>query len=329
MVSGFWKAASILPYLRARATGRPTPVDVALHVTHRCNLDCAYCDRHHGDRSRELSPDELKKILTGFLVAGTRGVLFDGGEPLLRQDLLPIAEWLADRGVKVRLNTNGTLLPRRQAWFPHLSRIKVSIDGPRDVHDAMRGGGSFDRAWRGINLALDRGVKVELTCVLNHRNVCSTAGRPEPLRQLLDMAQEHGVRVTFQPARSSLTVGSGRKGNDFQASPGRLRRTLRFLIDSADHPAMGNRLASLRHFLRFPENTRIPCAAGWISCSVDPYGGLSPCPMLPARRNGPDLRRVLPHNAFAMLNRRGCLQCWCARQVEFNLAWGGRLWKFL
>jgi hypothetical protein len=92
---------------------------------------------------------------------------------------------------------------------------------------------------------------------------------------------------------------------------------------------VANRWSSLRHFRSFPDETRIPCAAGWINATLDPEGNLHHCGQV--NRDGPkhNVIELGVMKAFERLERRGCSQCWCARVVEENWAWGGRLDRML
>lgn len=322
------KAVHVLKFINARLRMKPAPLDVALHVTYRCNQDCVYCDRHTGTGknrfpdAKELTADQIYRIARDFIKLGAEGVLLDGGEPLLRKDLEPLLRYLYSERVAVRLNTNGTLLPYRRSYLPYFDKIKISIDGPREVHDRFRGKGTFERAMRGFETARRAGVKVEFTCVVHSENICR-------IPDVLDLARNLRTRVFLQPARSSLFVSKKRSEPFFSAEQGVFSDMMKQIIQRSGHPGLGNTKASLRHFLNFPEPTKIACSAGWVGCSVDPYGRLSSCPMLPPKTSDPNLLSMNARQAFATLSRTGCKNCWCARQVELNFLWAGEFSRFL
>jgi MoaA/NifB/PqqE/SkfB family radical SAM enzyme len=130
---------------------------IFLHVTKACNLHCGYC---YFSARRPL-PDEMATEAYGLLwpemVALRPGKLvFTGGEPLLRPDVL---ELLADlrasdpeHRIQRCLNTNGHLVT------PNLARelvgladeVRVSVDALRTRNDALRGPGNFDYAMRAL-----------------------------------------------------------------------------------------------------------------------------------------------------------------------------------
>ena len=297
---------------------RPVPHFLTFEITHRCNLACAYCDRHT-PRPRELDLPLILRLLAAWHALGTRRVGLDGGEPLTHPHIAEVVDWLVDRDVPTKMNSNGILVPGRLATVRRLAGLKVSLDGPRALHDRLRGEGSHRRALRGIRTALDAGVPVELTCVVGRHN-------GEHLDALLDLAEELGVRVVFQPARPALLGGVAQPGAAHQLETVALRRAFaRLARAKRAGRAVGNRWSSLRHFRRFPDDVALPCQAGWISVTMDPEGFVHACGQLDRQNRAHDAVRLGVRAAFAGLVRRGCRQCWCARVVEGNYAWGLRV----
>jgi radical SAM protein with 4Fe4S-binding SPASM domain len=99
---------------------------------------------------------------------GVSEIIFSGGEPLLRRDLLAIVAAAQDFGFAVDLCTNATLVTQTVAreLATRLGEISVSLDGNRETHDRRRGPGSFTRARRGVELLRDAGLGVHLIAVL-------------------------------------------------------------------------------------------------------------------------------------------------------------------
>jgi len=95
---------------------------------------------------------------------GGTSVTISGGEPLLHPDLRRILPKACDT-LDVQLLTNGTLID--EEWAAYLSdlplSIQVSLDGPTpEVHDAVRGGGTFKRTRRAIDRLQEAGLKDRL-----------------------------------------------------------------------------------------------------------------------------------------------------------------------
>jgi MoaA/NifB/PqqE/SkfB family radical SAM enzyme len=135
----------------------PFPVGVVLMLTLRCNLRCAMClqasEREGG--APELSLAELEAVVDD-LAASFRFKPFihlTGGEPLLRRDTLALLAHVKERRFSASLTTNGLLLERHAAELVRLGldRLHVSLDGPPEIHDAVRGvPGAHERAVAGI-----------------------------------------------------------------------------------------------------------------------------------------------------------------------------------
>ncbi|WP_456474935.1 TIGR04084 family radical SAM/SPASM domain-containing protein, partial [Candidatus Pyrohabitans sp.] len=117
-----------------------------LLLTQRCNLACEYCG---GTREAEHMEVEYPlEALRSFIARDPEPVIaFYGGEPLLRLELLEgVMDTISARYI---LHTNGMLLHRvKPSYLRRLHTILISIDGRRQVTDAYRGHGVYDRIMR-------------------------------------------------------------------------------------------------------------------------------------------------------------------------------------
>ena len=201
----------------ARTHVRPSPLSLTYEVTWLCNLSCGYCDRHTPMR-HELTKEEIFRALDEFRTLGMLRINLDGGDPLTHRHIDEIVDWLTQRGVAVSLNSNGILVPKKLNTIRKLSLLKISLDGPPDSHDAMRGAGSFEKALAGATAARDAGVKVEFTCVVGQHNA-------HAIEAVVDIASALSIPVVFQPALNSLFLSTDRDGSSLAAGcPVRSRR---------------------------------------------------------------------------------------------------------
>jgi radical SAM protein with 4Fe4S-binding SPASM domain len=96
-----------------------------------------------------------------------------GGEPFLHRDIFEILEEVRRRHFDVFLLSNGTLIDRKNAhllsWLG-VRGVQVSIEGPEEIHDSIRGKGSFAASLRGIGHLIDAGVSVSLNATLSRMN---------------------------------------------------------------------------------------------------------------------------------------------------------------
>jgi MoaA/NifB/PqqE/SkfB family radical SAM enzyme len=88
------------------------PVLVTFQVTLRCNSACGYCDLPLNQGRYELSRQEIRSVFERLYADGIRFVLLQGGEPLLRSDLVDVLEDLTSLGLHVSVITNGTRLTK-------------------------------------------------------------------------------------------------------------------------------------------------------------------------------------------------------------------------
>ncbi len=165
--------------LQFSADKRPV---VVWNATRRCNLKCVHCysssQNIHYDN--ELDTEEGKKLIVDLADFGAPVILFSGGEPLIRKDLPELAQFAVDRGMRVVISTNGTMITKETAAvFKEigLSYIGVSLDGIGATHDLFRGvEGAFERALNGIRIARDAGIKVGIRFTINKRNAVDIPG---------------------------------------------------------------------------------------------------------------------------------------------------------
>jgi len=306
----------------ARLGIRPYPLSLSWEATWRCNLECVYCDRHT-PMPRELTRDEIFRVLGEFHDLGMRDTHLDGGDPLTHRHIAEIVDWLVTRGITVSMNTNGILVPRRMATVRKLSGVTISLDGPRDNHDPLRGVGSFEQAIAGAKACRSEGVPVEFTCTVGRHNA-------DAIEDVLEIADGLQIPVVFQPALNSLFNDTQRDGSAWQLDAASMRAAFARIEQLKRRSRMvGNRWSSLRHFRRFPERTAPPCAAGWVTATMDPEGVLFSCGQLNRSDRSNNVVRLGAAAAFANLARHGCDQCWCARLVEENYAWGLRVDRLL
>ena len=150
---------------------------VVWNVTRRCNLHCMHCysSSRNIEYSDELSTKEGYALIDDLAQFGAPVILFSGGEPLMRKDLLDLASYATKSGVRAVISTNGTLINRdvaRDLKKVGLSYVGVSLDGLRPTNDKFRGvRGSFDKALEGIRNCQKEGIKVGLRFTINKHNV--------------------------------------------------------------------------------------------------------------------------------------------------------------
>ena len=201
---------------------------VVWNVTRRCNLKCVHCYAHAtGEAAKdELSAEEGKVLLDDLAQFGCPVVLFSGGEPLIRQDLVELADYAVKLGMRAVISTNGTLISRSVAQVLKdvgLSYVGISLDGMREVNDRFRGvKGSFDRAMAGIEHCQQAGIKVGLRFTINRMNAAE-------IPAIFDLLEERNIpRVCFYHL---VYAGRGSELIEEDLSPEETREVVDLIID--------------------------------------------------------------------------------------------------
>ena len=158
-----------------------TPIYVQFYITSRCNLTCKQCNIIYANSDvREVTLDEVKKIADNFTKLGVAIVLLTGGEPFVREDLPEIIKAFEDRGIHVRMQTNGLATEEQihKAIEYGGKDISISLDSLNpQTQDDINGGfkGSWGKALKAISLftkylPTDSGF-ASLGCVFQHDNI--------------------------------------------------------------------------------------------------------------------------------------------------------------
>ncbi len=150
---------------------------LGIEVTTRCNSTCSHCFARAGRTgARELSADTVAAIAAEGRRLGYRALHLTGGEPLLWGPPGGCIERVLELGYeRLFINTNGTLLTgekaRALAGFGGRITISISLQGPEELHDSVRGRGSFRAAIAGLEQALAAGLTVSIFTSVGKRLV--------------------------------------------------------------------------------------------------------------------------------------------------------------
>ena len=178
-----------------------------VNITNKCNLHCEHCfvfrDDNPNDPRYEMdTPTMLGKLADLQKRHGIRNMLWMGGEPMLRPDVLRDGVKIFDRNT---ITTNGTF---DLIDLPGCTYV-VSLDGPPDLNDAVRGKGSFEQAMKTVaRVPEDFGSMVMCQCVVTKVNEDSL----EEFVELLEPTRFEGLTFSFYvPTKndvSNLTWGT-------------------------------------------------------------------------------------------------------------------------
>ncbi len=263
------------------------------HLTEKCNLTCTHCYQN-GYGYDELTSDEIKSVINeisstihnwqeSYDMDFSPSVNLTGGEPLLRKDLYDVITAFKHIGFDIYLLTNGILIDNNIAHELYdlgVSGVQVSIEGPEEIHDSIRGKNSFNHSVRGVKLLKNAGLEVTINATVSEINA-------DHLFETVDLASDLGVnRLGF-----SRLVPSGR-GKALLSEvmrPSEVERLYNEIFsikpDNGLEIVTGDPVAS--QFRNNTENKECGdialggCAAGISGLTIMPDGTVVPCRRLP------------------------------------------------
>ena len=155
-----------------------TPRTVDLELTSRCNLRCKYCYymNNEGVDYHDLPTQRWLDFFDELGRASVMSVCLSGGEALMRPDLFELIDGVVRNRMRFELLSNGRLVTREVAQrlkaTGRCKQIQISLDGScAEVHESMRGKGSFAPALNAIKLLHEEGLPLTVRTTVHARNV--------------------------------------------------------------------------------------------------------------------------------------------------------------
>lgn len=200
---------------------------VAWEITAKCNLNCAHCRLYddNNERKDELTTQECYQLIEQIARVSRPVIILTGGEPLCRTDIIDIGRYATERGMRVVLGSNGTLVTEEAVnklkTIP-ISRLSISIDFPNaEKQDEFRGRrGAFVAAMRGIKNAQKANIPVQINSTITKLNLPF-------LNDLVEFALSVGA-VAFHPFLL-VPTGRGKGLANVQLSPDEYEETLNWI----------------------------------------------------------------------------------------------------
>ena len=179
--------------------------EIAIELTGYCNLSCALCSvwrvQRHG-----LTFNKSIEVLSDAYEMGARKLVPCGAECFVRKDFLDILEYAVKLGyTNIPIVTNGLLLSdpilERLRYLPSVF-LNSSLDGPRTVHDDLRGPGTYDRLQNALKGIASRGIRMGLSSVIMRQTL-------ETLSDVVDVAVTWGITsISLQPFQPEIAGSS-------------------------------------------------------------------------------------------------------------------------
>lgn len=276
------------------------PKWIAWEITRRCNLRCVHC-RSSSEMEAKGHPDfpieEAYRVLDDIASYTSPVIVLSGGEPLVRQDVFEIAKYGSQKGFRMCLATNGTLVNDEVCGKIKESGLKIvslSLDGSTDkVHDDFRKQeGAFTGTINATKLFRKHGIEFIINSSFSKRN-------QEDIPKVYKLAKELGATAWYM----FMIVPTGRgeeimseliskedyedilewhyrmekDEHDMLVRPTCAPHYYRVVLQKSKEE--GERLE--RRTLKFSTGGAKGCLAGQLICLIDVDGNVLPCSYFP------------------------------------------------
>jgi len=288
------------------------PIIVSWLITQRCNAACKYCSSHKIADSEELDTETVFLIARQLSQLGTKAIILTGGEPMLRDDIGEIVDFCVYHNMAVIINSNGYQIKDRIEEIEKIHMLNLSLDGPENINDKIRGAGSFKQVMEAANIASEKGIRVSFTTVLSRVNL-----NKETIDYLLGICAEFDATVTFQPVIKKFLRGEG--FHSLAPSKEEYKSIIEYIISiKRKSKYIRNSLTALKYFRSWPDYKPIKCAGPYIYRRIDNKGNVTICGRV---ENKGEIKNCLRDNfkeAILNIGTIDCKNCWCASRVEMN-----------
>ncbi|MFP5212117.1 MAG: heme b synthase [Acidobacteriota bacterium] len=221
---------------------------VAWEVTRTCNLACVHCRAAAQDHpyENELKTEECFGLLDNIATFAKPIIILTGGEPLLRPDIFDIAAYGNEKGFRMTMAVNGTLLTRELAQRMKdvgIQRISVSLDGASAAtHDVFRQvQGAFDGALRGLANAREVGLDFQINTTITKQNLHEIPAIQELVVSLGAVAHHIFLLVP---------MGRGKDIAEQAIDAAQYEKTLHWFYDQKDKVDMQLKATCAPHYYR-------------------------------------------------------------------------------
>jgi len=168
------------------------PYRMDLAITYRCNNDCPHCYNARSRSYPELSTRDWKEAIDRLWEINIPHLIFTGGEPTLRDDLVELIGYAEGKGQITGLNTNGRRLKDKKFLSAlidaGLDHVQITLESHHpQIHDQMvNHQGAWKETIAGLKNCLDSSLYVMTNTTMLHNN-------RDSLGETLDFLAEVGV----------------------------------------------------------------------------------------------------------------------------------------
>jgi radical SAM protein with 4Fe4S-binding SPASM domain len=282
--------AKLSPVINLPIPKTPHLAQGSIVLTQACNLRCKHCAVEAGaPLPNELTKEEIYSLMETFiqLMKARKEIVFTGGEPFLRKNLLfNLLDFADSLGYqRILLLTNGTLIDSLTIdnlveFNEHFKRdkdrfkdfvIQISVEGYKEMHEWIRGKGTWEKTVNAVKALANTKITTSISMVVQKENF-------QDVPKVLQLAHRIGVSVGF----SSICLTGRALKNKMQIipihkivpilrsfmekNPGYCKQVMQFPCSPY--------IITLRKLIRFKY-----CGTGWTTVYTDSNGDVYPCPL--------------------------------------------------
>lgn len=256
---------------------------VSWNTTNQCNMFCDHCYRDAGARlEEELTTSQARDLIDGMVRAGFKIMIFSGGEPLMRPDIYELASYATQKGLRVVLGTNGTLITEevahnlKKAGFMAAGVSLDSLD-PEKNDRFRKLEHAYDLAIQGMYNLKRAQLPFQIHTTVMDWNV-------DELESITDYAAEIGAmahHVFFL-----VPTGRGINIEEEALRVAAYERTIARLMEKQKASPIEIKPTCAPQFIRTADKKGVPlrftkgCLAGISYCIISPLGDVQPCAYL-------------------------------------------------
>jgi len=193
------------------------PLDgIALELATSCNLSCKMCSEWKS-RAKAIAHDKIVSLLAEARSLGAERFYSCGTEPFVREDTPDILAYAERSGFsEICIVSNGLLLNNTRT-LESLEKLKtlnivVSLDGPQEVHDNLRGKGTFEGALKALRELQRRSITCSIASIIMRQTLGS-------LHEIVDLAADLGIPVISMQPYQRETAGLDSDHAPFEFRP--------------------------------------------------------------------------------------------------------------
>lgn len=326
--------------INSKINHKRVPLMVNWAITGRCNLRCIHCYGGYGVVQKdELSTDIVKNTIDELKKMGTKRINIEGGEPLLREDIKEIIDYVHKKNIEISVCTNGILLGEYVDFLKEkVDLVVLSLDGCEECHDSIRGKGNFEKVIKALDVCKKNSVRTLIFSSMIDKNI-------HDIDFLIDTAKKYNVYITFNLVVAKLK-GSGVREKLNKISDEDYKTAFSKILE---HKKSGAPIFysenNLRQIINWPSFTHeilyeddlkkiaqkdkeylIPCYAGINCCYIECNGDVYPCSEVVGLLDVGNIGKGGFQSAFNHLSKVNfCKHCYNTTLSELNLQCGANL----